>query len=222
MSCTVADLPGRVSGLEPVRHFGWSRRQGHRPGLQFMVCTGRHHGFESMAEQRLLLVLDFVRVDDVVSQPLELCMATTEGWVGHVPDFLVFGPGGPWLIDVRPADRVKTADRVRFAGTAEAALAWGWRYLVVTGWQAHVVATIDALSAQRRAVTDPFAVVPQLLAAASEGPVRFGELVASTRSPMVARAQALHLIWRHRLFVDLSRPLGEASLVWSASSGRTR
>ena len=222
-SCAVADLPSRMSDLKPMRRFGWSRRQRHRPGLQFMLCTGRHHGFESLAEQRLLLVLDFVMVDDVVSQPLELNMATAQGWVKHVPDFLVFGPGGPWLIDVRPADLVAAADRIKFAGTAEAALAWGWRYLVVTGWRANVVGTIDALSAQRRPLSDPFAVVPQLLAAVSRGPVRFGELVVSTAVPVVARAQALHLIWQHQMVVDLDRPLGEGSLVWAASpSGPTR
>jgi hypothetical protein len=46
--------------VEPVRRFGWRTGQRHRPGLQFLVSTGRHHGFESLAEQRLLLALDFV------------------------------------------------------------------------------------------------------------------------------------------------------------------
>jgi hypothetical protein len=52
-----------------------------------MVCTGRHHGFESLAEQRLLLVLDFLGVLDVVAQPCELRIVTSTGWVRHVPDF---------------------------------------------------------------------------------------------------------------------------------------
>jgi hypothetical protein len=216
-SCPVAEFPGGMRGLGSVRRFGWSRRQRHRPGLQFMVCTGRHHGFESLAEQRLLMVLDFLGVEDVVSQPLGLRMSTAEGWAGHVPDFLVQGAGGPWLIDVRPAELVKAPDRVRFAGAAEAALAWGWRYLVVTGWRANVVGMIDALSAQRRGLADPFGVVPRLLAAVERGPVRFAELVASTGLPVIARAQALHLIWRRRLVVDLARPLRADSLVWSVS-----
>jgi hypothetical protein len=34
--------------------------------------------------------------------------------------------------------------------------------------------------------------------------------------PAVARAHALHLLWRRRLGTDLSRPLGDASPVWLA------
>jgi DNA-binding CsgD family transcriptional regulator len=52
----VRDLgPVPVMGCEPVRRFSWGRRQRHRPGLQFMVSTGRLHGFESLEEQSLLL-----------------------------------------------------------------------------------------------------------------------------------------------------------------------
>lgn len=55
----VRDMAGvPVLSSRPVRGFTWRARQGHRPGLQFMVPTGRHHGFESLEEQRLLLVLD--------------------------------------------------------------------------------------------------------------------------------------------------------------------
>ncbi|MEV4927821.1 hypothetical protein [Streptomyces roseoverticillatus] len=42
---------------QPVRPFTWRARQRHRPGLQFLVSTGRHHGFESLEEQRLLLAM---------------------------------------------------------------------------------------------------------------------------------------------------------------------
>jgi hypothetical protein len=58
-------LPGEdlgkvlAGGCQPWRHFGWRTRQRHRPGLQFLVSTGRHHGFESLEEQRFLLALDF-------------------------------------------------------------------------------------------------------------------------------------------------------------------
>src|ERR1022692_2254366 len=49
--------PVLVGGSEPVRRFSWGRRQRHRPGLQFMVSTGRLHGFDSMDEQAPLLAL---------------------------------------------------------------------------------------------------------------------------------------------------------------------
>jgi hypothetical protein len=57
-------------GCEPVRRFSWARGQRHRPGLQFLVSTGRHHGFESLAEARLLLALDFAGdLVEVLAQP---------------------------------------------------------------------------------------------------------------------------------------------------------
>jgi hypothetical protein len=70
----VRDLgPVPVAGCEPVRRFSSGRRQRHRPGLQFMVSTGRVHGFESLEEQALLLALDFTgAVEDVLPQPFTL------------------------------------------------------------------------------------------------------------------------------------------------------
>jgi hypothetical protein len=216
---SVADL-GLVppAACEPVRRFGWHRGQRHRPGLQFMVSTGRHHGFESLAEQRLLLALDFAGVARVVSQPFRLRFVTSGGWRGHTPDFLgVLGDGTTWLVDVRPRDRVDEQARVCFAATAEAALAAGWRYAVVTEWRGQVLATLDALSAQRRPLVDRLGLQAGLVAAAAAGPCAFGALVAATSLPAVARAHALHLLWQRQLGVDLAAPLGDTSLVWAAS-----
>jgi hypothetical protein len=61
-------------------------------------------------------------------------------------------------------------DRVRFAALAEAALAAGGLYVVVTGWRSHVLSTVDTLSAQRRPLADGLGLRP-LLAAVAGGPV---------------------------------------------------
>ncbi|MFF0381005.1 hypothetical protein [Streptomyces sp. NPDC004286] len=53
----LADAPASAS--VPVRRFSWRTGQRHRPGLEFLVSTGRQHGFESLAERHLLLALDF-------------------------------------------------------------------------------------------------------------------------------------------------------------------
>lgn len=216
-ACAVAEL-GAVSfaGCVPVRRFSWRTGQRHRPGLQFMVSTGGHQGFESIAEQRLLLVLDFAaEVERVWSQPMRLRFQTRAGWWEHVPDFLVHGRDGVVLVDVRPAGRIEAGDRVRFAAAAEVALACGWRYLVAAGWRPHVVSTLEALSAQRRGLGDPLGLRAELLAAVAGGPVPFGRLVAATSVPALARAQALHLLWHRRLGIDLAAPLGDASPVWA-------
>ena len=86
----------------------------------------------------------------------------------------------------------------------------------MAGWRPHVLTGIDALSAQRRDLQDRLGLQDRLLEAVSAGPAAFGDLVAATPLPAVARAHALHLLWHRRLGTDLSRPLGDASLVWLA------
>ena len=220
VACAVRDLGAvLVAGCRPVRRFSWRQRQRHRPGLEFMVSTGRLHGFESLEERSLLLALDFAgTVTEVLPQPFRLRFETADGrFREHVPDFLaVFGDGSRWLFDVRPAELVKEQDETSFAAAGEAALAAGWRYSVVAGWRAHVLAGLDALSAQRRALEDQLGLQARLLQAASEGPAAFGDLVAATPLPAVARAHALHLLWHRRLGVNLSCPLGDQSPVWPA------
>ena len=220
VACAARDLGEvPVAGCVPVRRFTWRQRQRHRPGLQFLVSTGRLHGFESLEERSLLLALDFTgTVVEVLSQPFRLRFETAGGEAGeHIPDFLaVFRDGSRWLLDVRPAGLVKDEDAVRFAAAAEAALEAGWRYSVVAGWRPHVLSVLDALSAQRRDLEDPLGLEGDLFRAVAEGPAAFGDLVGATRLPAVARAHALHLLWHRRLGTDLGRPLGDGSVVWLA------
>lgn len=218
LACPARDLAA-VPVLEcvPVRRFSWRASQRHRPGLQFMVSTGRLHGFESLEEQKLLLALDFAgSVAEVLPQPFRLRFEADDGFHEHVPDFLaVLRDGSRWLFDVRPAPLIRDRDEVAFAAAQEAAWAVGWRYSVVAGWRPHVLSVIDALSAQRRTLKDPLGLQGQLLKGMSAGPVGFGELVVRTSLPAVARAHALHLLWHRRLGVDLARPLSDRSLVRS-------
>lgn len=217
-ACRVSGM-GQVlaGGCQPWRHFTWRAGQRHRPGLQFLVSTGRHHGFESLEEQRFLLALDFAGgVTDVVSQPFRLRAETTAGWREHIPDFLAVTRSGAHLVDVRPRALIRDEDRVLFAAAAEAALAAGWRYSVICGWRPHVMATLDMLSSQRRPLADPLGLAPQLLAAAGAGPLVFDDLAGATSCPAVARAHALHLIWHRRLGIDLAGPLTGQAMVWLA------
>ncbi|GAP50248.1 TnsA-like heteromeric transposase endonuclease subunit [Streptomyces azureus] len=204
-----------VLSSKPVRGFTWRTKQRHRPGLEFLVSTGRKHGFESLEERAALLALDFMTVVEVLPQPFALTFQHVDGHAGHTPDFLDgMGDGGHWLLGIRPAGLIGELDAVKFAASREAAAACGWRYSVITGWRPQVLSGLDALSAQRRPLTDQLGCQPALLAAAADGPVAFGELVQATRLPAVGRAHAVHLLWHRRLGFDLGRPLGDSSLVW--------
>ncbi|MEV7930465.1 TnsA-like heteromeric transposase endonuclease subunit [Kitasatospora sp. NPDC088779] len=213
----VRDL-GSVPVLDsrPVRRFTWRARQRHRPGLEFMVSTGRQHGFESLEERDLLRALDFVRAREVLPQAFRLDFEHTGGRSAHIPDFLALMPDGNWLFDVRPAALVRDEDALKFAAAREVATAAGWHYTVVGGWRPHVQSVLDALSARRRTRTDPLGLQGQLLAAVADGPLRFGELVEATQWPELARTEAIHLLWHRRLSIDLSEPLGDRSPVWPA------
>lgn len=188
-----------------------------------MVSTGRHHGYESLAEARLLMMLDFAGgLIDVLSQPMRLRFGTEDGAREHIPDFLADTTTGRWLIDVRPAGRIQLRDEVAFAATAQVSELLGWGYAVVTGWRQPALATVDTLSSQRRPLADPLGMAEALMTAAAAGSRRFDELVASTRAPTIARAFALHLLWRRELGLDLSRPLDDQAVVTAATGAARR
>ncbi|GAA4546478.1 TnsA-like heteromeric transposase endonuclease subunit [Amycolatopsis samaneae] len=208
-----------VAGRKPVRRFGWHRAQRHRPGLQLLVSTGRHHGCESRAEAVLLQMLDFAGgVTEVLSQPVRLRFQAQDGPREHIPDFFADTSGGRWLIDVRPQGRIEPRDEVAFAATGEVALLLGWGYLVVTGWRARVEATVDQFSAQRRPLTDRLGITESLLTGLAEGLRPFGELAATTIAPPIARAYLLHLLWHRRVGMDLTASLGDHTLITAATS----
>ncbi|MGW7315795.1 hypothetical protein [Streptomyces sp. NPDC054854] len=104
--------------------------------MAYSSGTGRLHGFESLAERRVLLALDFVGgMTEVLSQPFTLKFTTCQRPVRHTPDFLALMQGTALLIDGRPADLIKPNDAVKFAPAQWAAGAAGWQYAVVAGWQ---------------------------------------------------------------------------------------
>lgn len=178
-----------------------------------MVSTGRHHGFESLEEARVLMALDFAGdVVDVVSQPVKLAFETSRGRRWHTPDYLAVSRGGVWLIDVRPERLIRSEDLESFAAAAEVALACGWRYVVAGGWRDHVMASLDAISSQRRPFSDTLGLEPELLASIGAGTC-FGQVAAGSRCEPVARALLLHLLWERRAGVDLSHPLDDRSRV---------
>lgn len=220
-SCSVQEMTlAPMVSVDPIRGFSWSRGQRHRPGLFYMVTTGRHHGTESTQEARLLMMLDFAgEVLDVVSQPLKLVFDAADGQRSHTPDYLAVTRSGVWLIDVRPESLIKAGDLEKFAASLEVSLALGWHYTVAARWREHVPAAVDAFSSQRRALPDPLGLRPALLDLVGGGPVSFGEAAAASGCEPVARAQLLHLLWHRRLGVDLTEPLGDRSVLMRVLAG---
>lgn len=223
VGCAVRDL-GEVDLLSsvPIRRFSWRTDQWHRPGLGYLVSTERHHGFESFEEELLLLAADFsCSLVEALAQPFRLRFRSVNGSVEHIPDYLLLTDGTPWLIDVRPSERIEPEDDIKFAAAAEVALVAGWNYAVVAGWRDHVVGLIDTFSAGRRRLTDPLQLQEQLLRAAEDGPQPFGTLVARCSLEAVARAHAMHLLWHRRLGLQITGPLTDASTIRRSPSRRS-
>jgi len=206
---------GLFDSADPWRHMSWRTTQRNRPGLEYLVSTGRHHAYESQQERRLLQILDFDgRVVDALSQPLLLRFHDGLRRREHTPDLLArTDDGQTLLLNVKPPTRMDDVHRTAFAACDRLAQARGWRHEVVTGWVEPARSTVDALSARRRPQQDTFALVPEIEAALAAGPLPFGELVARTRVPAVARAVAIGMLWRRRLSIDLAVPLGDRSPV---------
>ncbi|MFF2548042.1 TnsA-like heteromeric transposase endonuclease subunit [Kitasatospora sp. NPDC058063] len=213
--CPVAELEGvPVGRTRPVRGFSWHPRQGHRPGLELLVSTGRLHGFESLEERRFLRAADFAgSVRDVLSQPFRLRYRAAGRTRTHIPDYLVVTRGGRWLVDVRPLHLVKDVDRPGFAAAAELARAVGWQYSVVVGWRPHVSGAVEALRAEARPMSHLLDLQERMVSVLADGAMPFGDLVRATPYPVMARAHALHLLWHRRIGVDLAEPLGDGSVV---------
>ncbi|WP_285567828.1 TnsA-like heteromeric transposase endonuclease subunit [Streptomyces sp. RTGN2] len=210
------------AALVPVRQFSWRPGQRHRPGLGYSTSTGRLHGFESLAERRLLLVLDFVPgTREVLSQPFTLRFTVADRRMAHVPDFAVFHDDGLLtVVDVRPGGRGERADALKFAATARAASAAGWSYVLVAGWRSRAVEVLEVLAGRRRPMQDPFGLQDRLLAAVKAGPTQLRQLAATTGLPAVARTHLLHLIWHRRLAVDLDCALNDAAWIHPIGAGR--
>lgn len=68
------------------------------PLLQFLISTGRHHEYESLAEARLLLMLGIAgELTEVLAQPPRLRYLTDEGAANHTPEFSACTESGDWL-----------------------------------------------------------------------------------------------------------------------------
>lgn len=205
---------GFEDGL-PVRRHRPRKGQRHLGGLWWCATTAGHVGFESWLERDNVMLLDFdPAVVGIAAQPFWLSWPNDAGlrtW--HAPDFFARRIDGTALVvDCRPVERRRPQDLAKFAVT-ERACAWlGWEYRLVAGLDPVLLGNLRWLSGYRHPRNDVPAVVVSLLE------------VFATPTPLLAGAEAVgdpiavlpalfHLLWRQVLSADLSRPLGEATLV---------
>ncbi|TKJ33257.1 hypothetical protein [Blastococcus sp. CCUG 61487] len=206
--------PTDLLDADPIRNSTWHARSTARAGLHYMASTDRLHWHESLFERDLLITLDFEEgFNDVASQPFTLTWHDGAAWKKHTPDFAAVIDGEMWIINVRPAALVKPQLLANAAATRAVCALRGWCEAVVVGYTQPALTALKTLSATRSTV-DVLGLGGQMLDFLAErGPSRFGEVVAATDVPVLARAVLQRLIWDREISVDLSQVLTDESVV---------
>lgn len=206
--------PTDLIDADPIRNSTWHANSRARAGLHFMASTERLHWHESLFERELLITLDFDEgLNDLASQPFTLRWHDGSAWKSHTPDFAAVIDGEMWIINVRPAPLVKPQLLANAAATRTVCALHGWREALVVGYQQPALTILKTIGAARR--TADLAGVGGLMLdfLAERGPSRFGEVVAATDAPALARAVLQRLIWDREVTVDLSRLLTDETVV---------
>lgn len=199
---------------DSIRNSTWHARSTARAGLHYMAATGRLHWHESLFERDLLVALDFTEgLNDLASQPFTLTWHDGQVWHKHTPDFAAVIDGEMWIINVRPAPLVKPQLLANAAATRAMCTLHRWQEAVVVGYSQPALTVLKTIGAARR-TDDLVALGGQMLDLLAErGPSRFGEVVATTEAPALARAVLQRLIWDREVTVDLNRVLTDETLV---------
>lgn len=203
----------------PVRRFTPRKGQRHLSGRWWCATTDGHVGFESWLERDHVMLLDFdALVTGIASQPFWLSWPGEAGTrVRHAPDYFARrADGSALVVDCRPAERRRPQDLAKFAVTEQACARLGWEYRLVAGLDAVLAGNLRWLSGYRHPRHDVAMVTARLREVFTE-PTGLLEGAAAVGDPIAVLPSLFHLLWRHRLSADLSRPLGEATLVGVAA-----
>ena len=198
---------------DPIRVNSWHKNKTARAGLRYINATGRLHAHESLFERKLLGLLDFHGVTNVVSQPFTLTYYDGDRERNHTPDFLIEADGQLVVINTRPRHLVK--DRLLTDAAAVAALATsrGWGNRLVVGYRLPGQTIVETVRAHARADDDHGygeAIVEFL---AHHGPAPFDAVCSRFESPVIARAAMQRLIWERQVSIDLATQLEDSTLV---------
>lgn len=204
-----------LDGCLPVRSFPSYKGQRNYPGLYWSATMGRHVGFESWVERNHLISLDFApEVTAIASQPFWLHWRTPAGRVlRHAPDFLArLGGGRALVIDSRPRELAKDADRKAFAATRLACEERGWGYAVCGAMDPVVAANHRWIAGYRHPRYEDAAVEARLLEI-FDPCLGLLEGAEDAGDPLATLPVLYHLLWRQDLLIDLTLVLSHRTVV---------
>lgn len=176
--------------------------------------------YESRLELAWLLFADFdPSIRGVVAQPF-LLKAEVEGKPRkHIPDYFLTTEDGPVVVDVKPRRRLsKPTVAFTFAWTRQVVESRGWRYEVWSEPSQTELANIRFLAGYRRDWLFSSELLEEVRRADLAG-VALGEAARRVPGRAEARVRAAihHLLWRHEMRVDLTRPLRSSTVLGNSA-----
>lgn len=217
----------RVIGLEDAAavDFGQSRPfrklpayhgQRNFPGWWWSVTTRSHVAYESWLERHHLIEADRdARVTGIAGQPFELTWPREKRKqpARHVPDFLFQLLDGRCIVtDCRPVRRADEDFRYKTGVTAAACRVIGWEFRVVGEPDPVWAANLRWLAGYRHPRFGNADLEAELLSLFAEARP-LAETARRAGDPIRVRPVLFHLLWRGDLAGDLSRPLGETTML---------
>jgi hypothetical protein len=204
----------------PWRTFRWHKGQKHYSGTYWAATVRDHVIYESRLELARLLFADFdPSVRGIVAQPF-LLKAVVEGKARkHIPDYFLTTEDGPVVVDVKPRRRLsKQVVAFTFAWTRQAVESRGWRYEVWSEPSETELDNIRFLAGYRRDWLFSPELLEEVRRADLDG-VALGEAARRVSGRAEARVQAAihHLLWRHEMRIDLTRPLRPSTVLESSA-----
>lgn len=208
-----------VQDLDLARVIKSYHGQTHVGGWYYFGKLQRHLRYESGLERLRLMLLDHdPEVTVVATQPFQLLFKHEGRPFSHVPDLLVVRPNLPRRVeDVKPLKFLnKPVNVLAFAVTRDACERAGLEYAVWSEPPAVVAHNVRYLAGYRRAPMHLNEYAPVLLEHVQEG-LPLGTLARRSGPNHWVRPVLYHLVWTHRLTLDLLRPLSNQTLVTPGS-----
>lgn len=204
-----------VQGLDLVREIKNYHGQTHVGGWYYFSKLQCHLRYESGLERLRLMMLDHdPEVTVVATQPFQLLFKHQGKPFSHVPDMLVVRPGHPRRVeDVKPLKFVnKPVNVLAFSVTRDACERAGLEYTVWSEPPAVMAHNVRYLAGYRRVPMYLSQYAPVLLEHARSG-LSLGALARLAGPNHWIRPVLYHLVWTHRLTLDLLRPLSNQTLI---------
>jgi hypothetical protein len=216
VTTSLGGVDGRVVVRgRPVRSFPTYPGQRNYPGWLWTSTTGGLVGYESLLERDRLWLADFdPSVRWIASQPFWMSGRDGACIRRHVPGFLLDTAKGLVVVDVKPAELLVepvVADVLDWCGRLCAGK--GWTYEVWSGDDPVRLRNVRFLAAGRRGWADDDPALGKVAEAAAPGMTLAQLEKLSGLPPSEARATVLALLWSGRCRVDLTKPLGAASVL---------